>query len=144
MKKLTKIKKVVKRHIAFGRKLGLDLSSCSIGVALAKIEDEIDKNFWGIELGKPTQKQIELAAEFGYEISGETRRVGSAIINDIMDQLNFEAIENQNLKPGVSVVNKWDRLSMIYIISSIKEDGLVFFKGGNGKRAWARSLIRTD
>lgn len=135
---------VSEKQVAFGRKIGLDLSNCTIGVATAKIEDSIDHNFWGKELGKPTDKQIELAAKFGYEISGETRRVGSAVIDDILQQLNLESIEEQNLKAGDIVKNKWDQLQQEYVISSIQENGLIFFKGGNGKKAWARNLIKVS
>ena len=142
MKALTKIKRISEEQVAFGRKIGLDLSTCTVRVAAAKIEDIIDQNFWGKELGTPTEKQSELAAKFGYDISEETQRVGSAVIEDIMAQLNLELIEEQNLMPGDIVKNKWDPLHREYIISSIREDGLVFFKGGNGKRAWARNLIK--
>ena len=142
MKALTKIKRVSEKQVSFGRKIGLELNNCTIGVAVAKIENQIDQNFWGRELGEPTKKQIELAAKFGYDISGETRGVGSAVIDDIMEQLNLEAIERQNLLPGDIVKNIWDSLHREYVISSIREDGLIFFKGGNGKRAWARNLIK--
>ena len=144
MKALTKIKRVSEEQVVFGHKIGLDLSNCTIKVAVAKIEDIIDRNFWGKELGKPTEKQIELAAKFGYDISGETHREGSVVIDDIMEQLNLELIDEQNLRPGDVVINKWDSLRHEYVISSIREDGLVFFKGGSGKRSWARYLIKVD
>lgn len=144
MKALTKIKRVSEKQVAFGRKIGLDLRNCTIGVASANIMDLIAHDFWGADLGKPTQKQIDLAREFGYDISAKTYRVGSAVISDIMEQLNLEAIEEQNLKAGDKVVNKWDRIQQKYVISSIQDDGTVYFKGGNGKRAWARNLIKVD
>lgn len=142
MKPLTEVSKVSDKQVLFGKRLGLDLRKCTISVAAAKIQDMIDRDFWDRDLGKPTQKQIELAKKFGYDISGETRSVGSAVIGDIMEQLNFESIQEQDLKPGDRVLNKWDSVRRHYQISSIKEDGLVFFKGGNGRKAWARNLIK--
>ena len=144
MKTLTKIKLVSKEQVAFGRKIGLDLTNCSVTVAAAKIEDFIDQNFWGRELDKPTEKQIELAARFGYDISAETRRVGFAVIEDIMEQLNFESIEKQKLTPGDTVRHTRDSLHLKHIISSIREDGIVFLTGGRRKQAWARNLIKVN
>ena len=144
MKELTKIKKVLDKQVEFGKNLGLDLNCCTINVAVAKIEDLIDQTFWGKSLGSPSKKQIELASKFGYDISEETRRVGATVISDIMEQLNFESIDLQQLMPGDTVINKWDSLSQKQVISSIQEDGLVYFKGGNSKRAWARNLIKIE
>lgn len=144
MKALTKIKKVSQRQVAFGIRLGLDFADCTVGVAVAKIADLVDQGFWFCDLGKPTDKQVELASKFGYDISGETRRVGSAIIDDLMVQLNLESIDEQHLMPGDTVINKRDSFHQHYVISSIQESGLVFFKGGNGKKAWARNLIKVN
>jgi hypothetical protein len=133
---------VTEPQIGFGKKLGLDLDGQSVGVAMARIGDEISSQFWGrTELGSPSQKQIELAAKFGFDISKDTRAVGSAIVDDIMSHLNAEAIEREKLEPGARVRRK-GKHDMEYTISSIRDDGTVFFKGGNGRKAWARSLER--
>jgi hypothetical protein len=119
------------------------VSGETLGVVVAKIYDLIDKEIFNMKVfGKPTEKQIQLANEFGYDISLCTRREGEAIISNIMTELNLEAIEAEELAPGVEVINKWDPLQKIEVISSIQDDGLVFMRGGNGKRAWARSLKR--
>lgn len=136
---------VTEAQIQFGRRIGLELAGKSLGVARAMIEDAIDCQFYGRnDLGEPTPKQIELARKLGRNISTVSRRVGDAIIDDIMTQLNHEAIESQRLAPGVVVTNKHDLLGRKIVISSIKEDGTVYFRGGNGSKAWARSLIRAD
>ena len=96
------------------------------------------------DLGSPTPKQIELAAKFQRDIAGASRAVGDAIITDLMIDLNHQAIERERLAPGVVVVNRHNSFSHKYIISSIKEDGTVFFRGGQGKKAWGRSLTRSD
>lgn len=136
---------VTSSQVCFGKKLGLDLIACTIGLAEAKIADCIDLEFHEIsDLGSPTSKQIELALKFGFEISGMTRREGSAIIDDIMHNLNQGTIKNERLAPGVVVTNIHDQSKDIYTISSIRPDGTCYFKGGNGQRAWARSLRRVE
>jgi hypothetical protein len=132
-------------QIQFGCRLGLALTGKTVGVARAMIEDAIDCQFYGRnDLGEPTLKQIELARKFGREIAAVSRRVGDAIINDLMTDLNHEAIQSQRLARDVPVTNKHDPLHRRWVISSITEDGTVFFRGGNGAKAWARSLIRVD
>ena len=59
-----------------------------------------------------------------------------------MTQLNKETIESEQLAPGVMVRNIHGESDMHYTISSIHEDGTVYLRGGNGRRAWARSLRR--
>ena len=54
------------------------------------------------------------------------------------------AIQRERLAPGVTVKNKHDLVERKLVISPIQPDGTVYFKGGNGARAWARSLIRVD
>ena len=50
-------------QLAFGRRLGLDFAGKSVGEALAMIEDLVERDFLLKEdLGAPTPKQIELAA----------------------------------------------------------------------------------
>jgi hypothetical protein len=142
--KLKGIQNVTKRQIEFGKLLGLDLHGQSVGVAMARIEDEIKYHFWGISaLGSPSEKQIELARKFGFDITKETKAVGFAVINDIMHHLNVQAIESEGLQPNVRVRKKWEPY-VEFVISSIREDGTVFFKGGNGQRAWARTLKRIN
>lgn len=144
-KVLSHVRTVNARQVAFGSRLGIDVSQKSVGVAWAMIEDLMEREFWGKEgADTPTPKQIALAAKFGFHISQATRRVGDAMINDIMFELNKEAIATQSLKPGVTVTNTHDQLRRPLVISSIADDGTVYFRGGNGARAWARSLIRAD
>ncbi|SRR5258706_119282 len=142
-KSLDKVPKVNQAQISFGKGLGLDLSGATVGVAWSMIEDKTRREFWAVQdLGTPTSKQIELAAKFGYGISSLTRGVADAVIDDIMLQLNLESISNQGLAPGVLVRHKSGEWRCPIAISSITEDGTVYLKGGQGHRAWARSLVR--
>lgn len=143
LKKDLILKILSEAQILFGVQLGLDFTGCSPNVALAMIEDCIDTRFNAVsDLGVPSEKQIALASKFGRDISVLSKRVGSAVIEDIMQKLNEEAISQQSLSPGDSVYNKHDATRRTYVISSIKEDGTVYFRGGNGAKAWARSLVR--
>jgi hypothetical protein len=142
MNPLSSIPGVSVAQVAFGERLGLDLRGSTVSVAAARIEDAVDLGFWGRELGNPTPKQVELAAKFGYDISAFSRRVGDAIISDLMEQLNHDAIKAEGLATGVTVINLHDDVPTKYTISSVYPDGTVYFRGGNGKRAWARSLRR--
>ena len=106
MKALKHIPRVSDDQISFGTKLGLDLRGCTLSVAAARIEDAIDIGFHGASsVGNPRPKQIALAAKFGYEIAGLSRREGDAVIDDLMTELNHETIEGEELAPGVAVVN---------------------------------------
>ena len=135
MKALKYISRVCDDQARFGAKLGLDLRGCTVSVAAARIEDAVDVGFHGVpSVGNPTPKQIALAAKFGYDIAGLSRREGDAVIDDLMTELNHEAIEAEGLAPGVTVVNVHDSIGRTFVISSVHPDGTVYFRGGNGQR----------
>jgi len=140
--KFNDIEKVSDNQITFCKKLSIDVKGDSVGIASAKIEEKIQAQFWGHEnIDVPTEKQIALAAKFKIDISKMSRLVGDAVIEDIMWQLNANAIKEQNLKPGLLVRKKYEESGSAYVISSISKDGTVYFKGGNGQKAWARNLV---
>lgn len=142
-KNLDKVRRVSTQQVEFCKTLGLSVEGFTVGVAEAMLRDMIDTRFYSVsDLGHPTEKQCEVAKQFGFDITKTTRRVGSAVVNDIFDQLNRESIQNQQLKPGDVVVKRWDTDEARYVVSSIQEDGSVYFKGGNMNRAWARNLRR--
>ena len=142
-KKLIHIPRVTSRQIAFGRKLDLDLAGCTVSVAAARIDDTIGSEFFiENDLGNPTSKQIAFAAKYGYNIAELSKREGNAVVDDLMTELNLETIEAEGLAPGVSVINIHESFQKIFVVSSIEEDGTVYLKGGQGRKAWARSLRR--
>ena len=137
------------QQIEIGRKLGLDLSKDTWNVARARILDIVGPAIGDIpKYSKPTAKQIRYAKALGIDISNDTFRVGSGKIDDVLLQHNLEALERLQLKPGDEVVrtrtveingetHTWEE---IFVVSSIKPDGLVYFKGGGGKCAFASQL----
>jgi len=143
MNLVSKVENTNVSQIAFGKQLGLDLEGKSVGVARAEIDDALAIGFYGeADLGRPSAKQCALAEKFGTDISGMSKLVGSAVIDDIMHQLNVDAIERHQLGPGVAVRHPGRPHDHNLVVSSIAADGTVYFKGGNGQRAWARSLER--
>ncbi|MBW7877429.1 MAG: hypothetical protein H3C47_15740 [Candidatus Cloacimonetes bacterium] len=144
MKPLPHVKLANEEQRLLCAKLGIAVENVSIGVAYAHIQETIDRLFWTTPNEMPTPKQVALAAQFGYDISGVSRHIGNAVIWDLMYELNMEMIERECLAPGVKVKNIHDPLGWTHTISSIRKDGTVFFKGGNGRRAWARSLRRVE
>jgi hypothetical protein len=144
MNRLTFVEKANENQIKFGQKLGLDLSGLSVGVAKAMIDDQIDIYFNNNEIKSLTSKQIEYAHDLGFDISKMTKRQGEAFLEDILLQKNFENIQKEKLEPGVRVKRVYDNLNKIEVISSISKNGTVYFKGGDGQRAWARNLRRIE
>jgi len=53
--KLDKIKKVSNTQIEFAKKLGLSIEGLTESMAVAMIHDLISKEFWGKEIGTPTE-----------------------------------------------------------------------------------------
>jgi len=132
---------VDQRQINFGKTLGLNFTNCTTNLAFAKLIDFVDINFNNIQrLGSPSTKQITLALKNGIDISRMSHREGNAVVDDIMTELNLRTIEKYSLCPGVNVINIFKPSNIIFTISSIKDDGMCYFRGGNGKKAWARSL----
>jgi hypothetical protein len=144
MKPLPHVKLANAEQHALCAKLGVNAQGASVGVAYSRIEGIIDTMFWGAPSETPTPKQIALAAQFGYDISSVSRKEGEAVIQDLMHELNMESIERERLAPGVKVKNIHDPIDLTHTISSIQEDGTVFYKGGNGRKAWARNLRRIE
>lgn len=127
--------------MSFGKQLGLDLRGCTVSVAAARIEVAIDEGFHGsVDERRPTEKQIAFAAKFGYDISNLGRKIADAVVGDLMTELDLEAIETENLAPGVTVVHIHDPKARPLVISSIADDGTVYLKGPDMARA--RNLRR--
>ena len=73
-----------------------------------------------------------MAAQFQRNIATASKRVGTAVVDDLLTELNHETIRRERLAPGVKVKNKHDPFEREWVISSISGDGTVFFRGGNG------------
>jgi hypothetical protein len=141
-KYFNKLIRTNERQIEFGRLLGLNFHGLTVGAAFAMIHETIDKNFNGKELKAASEKQIELGEKFGFDFSKLTTHVASAYIKDILVALNFKSTEEQHIKPGDCVINKYDKEKKEHIVSSIGKEGYIFFKKTSG--GCARYLIKID
>ena len=80
----------------FGEKLGLDLRGCTLSIAAARIEDAVDVGFHGaLDLRNPTPKPITFVAKLGCDIIGLSRKEGNVVDDDLMTELDHEAIEGE-------------------------------------------------
>lgn len=143
------IKPSSQKQTNIGSKLGLDVARDSWNIARAKLLD-----FVGDAIGdsakytNPTKKQIEFGKQLGIDLSKNSFRVAVARIKDTLTEKNLRVIEESQLVPGDQVVlSRSFNLSGIskeleqkLTVSSIRKDGLVYFKGGNGRCAWAGKL----
>ncbi|MBC5796559.1 MAG: hypothetical protein VKL60_22345 [Sphaerospermopsis sp.] len=134
-----KIPRVDDKEVEFAKYLGIDIKNYPKGVAYIVIQNYIDLVFDNFDDRFPTEKQINFLSQFGIDVSYEKRFVVDAVIESTMTILNLNTIETENLKHGSKVfhINNPEK---ILIISSISEDGIVYFKGGNGQKAYARNL----
>lgn len=140
--KLTDIPKVDEEQARFGARLGLSLLGQPLPVARARINDAVHEGLYGAKLREPTMRQLELLHEWGLADSVESIGVASAFIECGLLQLDMNSVRDQELEPGVTVVDRKDPERRHRVISSVKPWGLVYFKGGRGAKAPARVLQR--
>jgi hypothetical protein len=123
-----RLMKINERQIEFGRLLGVNLTGLPLPVASAMINEVVEKKFWGKEPKPASQKQIEFGKKFNFDSSELSDTVASGYICHILAALDLRSIEEQNIKPGDCVINKYDP-EREYIASSISDDGrTVYFK----------------
>lgn len=139
---MDKLIRANERQIEFGLLLGLNFSGITVRVASAVLREAIDKNFYGEELKMASEKQIALGEKFDFDFSRLTTQVASAYIKDILEALNYKSIEEQNIKPGDYVINKYDILKEEHIVSSINKEGYLYFKKNGGGAA--RYMIKIN
>lgn len=139
------------RQLELALKLGIDVRRDTEAVAGARILAEV-----GDAIGQPrsahpaTKPQMEFATKLGIDVSADALVVASAKIADALYQRNLAALSRLGLKPGDSVVRR--RVGMLNgesvdlseraIVSSVRPNLRVFFKGGNGRGAWPSELER--
>lgn len=122
-----------KEHIELGKKLGIDVSRDSAGVAAARLDDEVAVAF-GRDSPRPsTDGQRQFARQFEVDVSGDTFRVAASKIKIALINRKLEEIREAGLEPGVQVVYlykdpkyKWGKT---YTISEIGWSGNVYCEG---------------
>jgi hypothetical protein len=120
----------------------------TFGVAAARILDAI-ADALGEEPREPSSlRQQDFARTLGLDVSVDTVRVASAKIADALLVRNVAAVKAMELGPG-DVVEIAQRgqidgkecvLEQEFVVSSVRPNGRLFFKGGNGRGAWAAQV----
>ena len=131
------------------RLFNLDSSNDIPEIVFINIVNSIKKVFdFPVDSRPATRKQIAFAELFHVDVFEYTVEMASMVLGKITEREDQESINRQSLKPGDSVriqykKHEYSSDGFIYIISSIKH-GLVYFKGGNGKRAFARNVRKVE
>lgn len=134
---------VSKFQKAVARKLSIKVDAKSFTVAAAQIETALSAALIGEKAIKPaSERQIAYANSLGIGTSKDSMKVASARIRDRLGETNAERIRFLQLVPGMRV--KWKKWNQEMIISSISENGLLWFKGGNGKCAFPSQVQAID
>jgi len=144
---------VTAEQLVIGERLGLDLSQDTWAVARARILDAVGAAIGDVErYDTPTDRQVARARSLEIDVSGHSFRVAFAMIADALRERENRAIRRMNLRPGdrVGREHRFERDGQIQrwteelVISSIRDDGLLYFKGGGGKRGWASNFRKIE
>jgi len=149
--------KPTKEQKRVAKLLGVELASDdSFLIAAARIEDAVADAVGDEPISKPSKNQERIASEIGLDISMDSHRVAWNKIKQKWQLDNYEAnvpaARNMNLKPGDRVIKHLTikapsgdiKFEKEYIVSSIRWDGFVYFKGTGCNCAWAKTLTKLD
>ncbi len=140
-------------QLTVGNLLGLDLRQDTWSVARARILDVVGGAIGDEELHDgPTRNQIAWAGGLGIEVAGQSYRVAFAMVQDALWERENQIISDANLRPGDRVAREREleydgqihRYKEEFVISSIREDGLLYFKGTGCKCGWASKFTKVE
>jgi hypothetical protein len=144
-------------QVGLAEKLGLPVAgNAPRGVMVALLEDRLRPALHGMEPDAATERQRAFLRELGGEHHadpGLTKTVASAWIDYHLTLRTIGAL--QSLRPvcGNVVVRhhqvafpdgSTESYDAEHVVSSVQDDGLIFFKGGNGQCAWPSNLTSLD
>lgn len=124
------------------------------GVLCAIVEDRLRPTLYGRISPMATEKQLAYLFHLGHSHidPGMSRTVASAWINHYLAVESAQALVRLGLTSGDRVYVENDYVDPItgevigmrdeFTVSSIGANGLVYFRGGNGKCAWPAALSR--
>lgn len=143
-------------QIALARLVGMPLTGQEPRVVVAAaLEDHLAPAIRGTEARPPSEKQLmflaSLCADAHFsELESLTFRSASAWIDYFLGLKTLAALRNLRLARGDTVEHRrpfrhpttGEEVLSVYVfeVSSIRKDGLVFFRGGNGKCGWPSAL----
>lgn len=106
----------------------------------AKIRDHVAIAIGDWKAADPTERQLEYAKLLGINVGKYSRRVISAKIEDELTKRNVKALKKLKLKPGDKVTLTEEVGIRYHIVSTIKDNGKIYFKGIGCPQAWATQI----
>ncbi|MGH9891532.1 MAG: hypothetical protein ACREA0_06020 [bacterium] len=121
----------------------------------ARLEENVQRLIWGREPSRPaSDRQIGYLRSLLPDVVERhqlTLKEASAWISYALSLRTIEALERLHLRTGDEVVHRrhWRdpaagetrTIDLQRVVSTIRGDGLVFFRGGNGQCAPATSIV---
>jgi len=144
---------VTAKQLEVGELLGLDLSQDTWAVARARILDLVGTAINREEpYDQPTAKQIAWARSLGIDVTEQSYRVAYAMIQDALWERENQLIRQMKLRPGDTVAREreYDHEGEIqkrreeFVVSSISENGRLYFKGTGSKSGWPSQFTKID
>lgn len=115
-------------------------SNDSFRTLKAKITDQIAEAIGEKVREDPTERQLDYAESLGMLLDDKSRRVISAKIADELERRNRKALKKLKIKPGSKVRVRNEFRLKDFVVSSIKENGKIYFKGIGCPQAWASNI----
>jgi hypothetical protein len=125
-------------------KLNVDIANCTYEMAAARLHDFLSSAIIDYPPSEPTERQFELADELGVDISQETRRTAKILIKEHLFDINQRALNKLGIKKGdsISYCRENGEIVETRIISTIKPNGRIFYKGTDFRQDYASLLIK--
>jgi hypothetical protein len=135
-------------QVQIARMLGLDVTGDADEVAAARIFDLVAPAIGDRPIRPSTDKQRAFAEALGVDVSLDSLRVASGRIQTTLRTRNLEAVARMGLVAGAIVILERNLehdgarccTREAAAVSSISEDGIVYFRGGTCYRAPASRL----
>ena len=131
-----------KFQLDIAKKLSIKSEGDTFLTLAAKIMDYVAPALNEKEESDPTDNQVEYALSLGVYNSGDSRRFVSAKIREELEKRNIAALKKLNIKPGSIVIAKGQYSESEYVVSSIKDNGKVYFKGIGCPQSWAVNIVK--
>ncbi|SRR6266481_1122787 len=130
------------------RRLDIDVSGDSDEIAAARILDAVAPALLARPERPSTTRQRKFAESLALDVGADSLRVASVRIAETLRLRNLDAAARMRMRPGRMVVLETDwewqgqRICSreAQVVSSVGKDGLVYFRGGGGRCAWASTL----
>lgn len=134
-------KSASKAQFAVARKLGINIDKHSFAVAAAQIETALAPVLTDEPRAEPaTASQVAFASSLGIDTSNDSKKVAFVRIQECLEERNSALVKQKGLAPGVKVI--WKQCGREMTISSISQNGRLWFKGGNGYGAFPDQVER--